>query len=202
MSHSRHPQEVNPSASGRSSARANILFALYFHSGAARSLVRLHDDARLLGAPISLATLKRYSTTGDWQARVARLDEEAEVRSDERALEQIAAMNERQSHLGRSLQGAAATSLQTLLRDAGRLGEISPAEIARLADTGTKLERLALGEATERHDIITSAWNVVVRDVVELFRTVNGIADPDERAAEFARGLDDLVDRHLAMGRR
>jgi hypothetical protein len=204
MSYLGHPNTAEPKSSGRgrSSVRANILFSLYYQAGPSRSLVRLRDDARLLGVRISLATLKRYSSTCDWQARVARLDEEAELRHDERSLERIAAMNERQSQLGRSLQGAAATSLQSLLRDAARLGEISPAEIARLADIGSKLERLALGEATERRDIITSAWNVVVRDVVELFCAVNGTPDPDARAAEFARGLDDLVDRHLATGRR
>ncbi len=164
MSRAANPDPIQNShpivASGRhSTSAANILFSLYYQAGAERSLARLHTDLRSLGVGTSLTTLKRYSAKFDWQGRIARLDEEAGHRNDDRSLERIAGMNERQSQLGRSLQGAAASAVQTLLRDGSRLRDITPAELSRLADVGTRLERLAMGEATERQDLIVGAWN-------------------------------------------
>ena len=206
------PRATNPSpihnsrpivASGRhSTSAANVLFSLYYQAGAERSLARLHSDLRSLGVDTSLTTLKRYSAKFDWQGRIARLDEEASHRDDARSLERIAGMNERQSQLGRSLQGAAATAVQTLLRDGSRLRDVTPGELSRLADVGTRLERLAMGEATERQDLIVGAWNTVVQDIVQLFRTINVLPDEGSRAAAFAHGLDDLIDRQIATGRR
>lgn len=186
--------------SGRSRAareRADTLFGLYFQLGAERSLRRLHELTETLGINISFGTLKRYSTRFGWQERAAELSATAADRQDELSLREVIEMNERQAQLGRTLQGAAASGLQALLRDHERIADVPPSGIARLAEIGARLERLALGEATERQDVLVVVWNVVVREVVALFQDTNELPDPDERAAVFARGVDGIVDRHL-----
>lgn len=184
-----------------SRARADVLFVLYQQAGPARSLVGLHEQAAALGLNVSVSTLKRYSKQFGWQERLEAIDRAAAEHDDERAAEAVRLMNERQAQLGRSLQGVAATALQSYVRDRGQLDEVRPGEVARLAEAGTKLERLALGEATERQEVVVTVWNVVVRELVPLFASVNALSAPDERAAAFARGLDELVDQHLASGR-
>jgi len=63
-------------------------------------------------------------------------------------IEAVRDMNTRHINLARAMLGIIAQRLQSI-----DPGELSPTEVARWADTCTKLERLARGEATERVDV-------------------------------------------------
>jgi hypothetical protein len=177
--------------------RARTSFLLYYQLGPERSLRRLHQQLQALGVRISLATLKRYSRRFSWQQQVASLDAEAEQRRRERSLQQVATMLERHAQVARAVQGAGGSALQKLMSSDRRLAEMRPSEIARLLDLGLRAERTAFAETADRHEIAVAIWNVVISDIVRLFKKVNEEPDPGVRARLFARGVDRIVDEHL-----
>jgi hypothetical protein len=187
--------------SGRQEAtreRADIAFALYQQMGDQRSLGRLDQQLRALGVRISLATLKRWSARSRWQERVARLNSEAVQQLQSRGVQHVLAMYERHAQLARAVQGAGGTVLHKLMVNDRRLSEMRPSEIARLLDLGVRAERQAFSESTDRHEMALSIWNTVTTEIVELFNKVSSEPEPEARARLFARGLANIVDRHLA----
>jgi hypothetical protein len=179
-------------------ARSDLLFGLYAQLGASRSLTRLHRYLVDLGVPISIATLKRYSSRGGWLQRATDLDAEAARRQDERGVNAVLSMLDRHAGMARALQGAATTALQDLLTNRARLSTMAPADIARLLDLGLREERRALGESTERHDIAVSLANLVTSQLVKLFVDLNSESDQAIRAELFASGIDTVISAFLA----
>jgi hypothetical protein len=182
----------------RTGHRADIAFALYWQMEGRRSLRQLHAQLRTLGVRIGLATLKRYSAKHSWQGRIAELEAKAVERQRERTIGDLLAMRDRHAQLGRALQGAGGSALRKLMASEPRLAKMKTTDIARLVETGLRAERHAVAEATDRQDIAIATWNSVTTEMVALFSEVNGEADPGARARFFARGVDRVVDRHLA----
>lgn len=180
------------------SSRAEIFFHIY-KERADRSLRGLHADLIHSGINVSLATLKRYSTQFNWQARLNELDAEARKQQREQDVADTMAMHDRHAQLGRAMQGAAGSALQRLLASDARLSGLKPTEIARLIDLGLRAERSAVGVASDRREIATDAWNDVVSTVVRLFLDINEEPDPRTRARLFARRLDRTIDQRLAQ---
>jgi len=83
------------------------------------------------------------ATKEDWQGRLAKLEREARVKSDEKAVESLEQVNERHLKIARTLQRKALEALRSLpLADAR--------DVIRALDLGVKQERLVLGEPSER----------------------------------------------------
>lgn len=158
--------------------KANAALNDYALLGSGRSLSKLVEvyRSRPEGGPTTkLSTLKDWSGKYDWQARIARYD--AAVQAEARAALEAQWLQRRAAErldtfaLGQELIGRAREMLKFPLAEIEtsrerRVAEdgttvieivtvVQPArwslrDIARLADIGVKLERLALGEATER----------------------------------------------------
>ena len=179
--------------------RADLSFDLYSRQAPKRSLRRLSEQLEQLGIPISLASLKRYSSRYGWQQRLAELDAEAADRRAERGIEERLAMDERHAQLARALQSAGGSALQSLLADPTRIAEVSPGEIVRLLEAGLKADARATGASTDRRDIAIEVWNDVVVRVVAIFVEVNTEPDAEARARLFARSIDELVSDRLSQ---
>lgn len=182
--------------------RADLAFDLYSRQAPRRSLRRLSEELGQLSIPISLASLKRYSSKYGWQERLAELDAEAAKRRAEDTVEERIAMHERHAQLARALQSAGGTALQSLLGDAARMTEISPGEIVRLLEAGLKADTRATGASADRRDIAIEVWNDVVVRVVKIFTEIN--EEQEEAAARarlFANAIDALVSDRLSRVR-
>lgn len=179
-------------------ARADLWFALYAEMGAARSIKSLVVRGLEIGAKTpAQSTIQRWSSDFGWQERVRAFDQAQAERALEGAGDQIQTMNTRQSQLGRALQGVAGKALTQLATPAG-LREVGSAGVARLARDGVHIERLALGQATARHEIALAIVNVWIRAVAMLFQEVNALPDGESRARAFAEGADTIVREHFA----
>jgi hypothetical protein len=174
--------------------RATAWFALYYQLGAERSLGRLHSFLGELGVKVSVGTLENYSVRFGWHAKVAELNEKARQKTEEQTIDTVADMNLRHITLAKALSGVAAGALGNMR---GRLDQISGGEVARMLEVSQRIERLALGEVTDRREIIIGIVNVLVKAVVLLFMEVNHLPDEQERIDRFAVGLDEAVDRYL-----
>lgn len=115
-------------------------------------------------------------------------------------------MNLRQAQDARNLQAiarAGMTGLVQQMRETGQL-EMEPQDIAALLEKGARLERLAMGEATDRLEAISVTYNIMLLGFVELFKEVNLIKDPEQRMRTFALRIDEYRTRkfkELGMGK-
>lgn len=179
--------------------RADLVFPIYLQMGLERSLPRLAEQLKDIGAEIAVGTLKRYSGDYGWQRRLAEIDAETARRQTETGIGERLAMLDRHAQIARALLGAGGSALQSLLNDSTRLSEITPAEIARLVDLGLKAELRAAGGATDRRDMAVEIWNDVTAEMVRIFREINAEADAEARARLFVDRVDSLVTERLAM---
>jgi hypothetical protein len=112
------------------------------HDGEKRSLRKAtanHGDG---GNSAHLVSV--LSSQFNWPLRAAAYDDYMEGRLRKRLEESRLRMKERQVKLGISMQDMAQTSLQT-----GVIQPESVSDIVKLAESGTRIERLAQGESTE-----------------------------------------------------
>jgi len=107
-------------------------------------------------------------------------------------------MNLRHVTLAKALGGLASAALMDLR---GRLVEVSAGETARMLEVSQKMERLAVGEVTDRTEIQVSILNVLLTAISDLFLEVNLLPDPQQRIDRFAVGVDEAVDKFLPQGR-
>jgi len=163
-----------------------------------RSLRSLARTLASAGSRVSIATLKRWSSTYDWGRRTAEFDRDAAAHVRDDALQGEIELRERHASLGRAAAGAAAKSLQHLLANDRRLTGMSAGDIARLLDLGLRVERDAVAVETDRVDVALGVWDGAIREIVELFIRINAMPTPEERARRFGAGLDALAERHLA----
>ena len=62
-----------------------------------------------------------------------------------------------------------------------------------MLEKGIKLERLAEGEATDRHEMTVQIVEPLVRQIITLFEQVNLVDDPEARSRQFAIGADAII---------
>ena len=62
-----------------------------------------------------------------------------------------------------------------------------------MMEKGIKLERLAEGEATDRHELTVQIVEPLLRQIVTLFEQVNMMDDASARARQFAIGADAII---------
>lgn len=119
---------------------------------------RLQTIASKSGYP--LVTIKGWAKAGYWAERAGLWDDHlADIRTTtiERVTEETAEeVARRQLTLTRTLQRVASLEIEKLFAEVSRegsaMGTMTPREALRFAERGIILERLILGEATERTD--------------------------------------------------
>jgi hypothetical protein len=138
----------------RETTRHRTAFNAYLNLGASRSLEALrtlmanerghHGFAR----PPSIRSLARWSKELHWQDRLADLEREARLKDAEAYVQALREMNDRQAREGLLLQQKGVQRFQSLAQ-----AELSPSEAIRALAEGSRLERLARGEVTDRTQI-------------------------------------------------
>ena len=125
---------------------AFALFKLYLSIGKTRSYIKTQN----LSGEFSYTTIQKFANEYQWKIRADAADrahdEEIRVKLDEEILENKL----RSLNVGVQLQDLAAKGAEMLMAE---IEELSPSDIVRLADIGTKITNLALGSATEIKDV-------------------------------------------------
>lgn len=181
--------------------RAETFFGIYYEMGAGRSLQKLAELCSKIGLKRALSTFTRWSVEHGWQNRILEVDSKLQATREASHFAKIQVMNERQAQDARNLQAlgrAGMTGLVNIMKQTGQL-ELGPQDIVTLIREGAKLERLALGEVTDRTEMIVLVYNVMLLGVVEIFKEANLIRDPEERVRMFAQRVDEFRDRKLLI---
>lgn len=177
---------------GLTKSRAEAFFIEYYEMGPERNLEKLHERVSMMGLKRSLNTLKRYSADFGWQQRVVELDEKFKAEHERAARAKIDKMNESQALDARNMRAIARAgmlSLSNAIKEKGFLNLSAP-DIVKFMEAGTKIERLAMGDVTDRVASYDFAYNVMLLGIAEIFRDVNDIRSPSKRMEEFARRVD------------
>ena len=172
--------------------KANALFMVYLMMGPSRTLERLFEVCTDYGLKTSISALKQYSVKYNWQDRLQQTNDIVSIKTADNHASIIMEMNDRQSRLGKAMQGLAAVGLQQAERNPARL---SPRDAVHLGDVGSKLERLAKGEATTRQEITNQMISPIVYNIVTMFQQVNMLPDPEQRQRQFAIGCDEILEQ-------
>lgn len=138
---------------------------------------------------VSKSRIDEIAIAWRWTERVRAWDEHRDGVARDAQLSAIAEMSARHARLGRALQAAAIKGLERLVKD-GAAEDLSALEIARLAGTGVKTERLAVGEPTEipgPPPPAAESEEVKSRDVA---RRILGNPELLDRALDLARALE------------
>jgi hypothetical protein len=181
-------------------------YDIYLLMGHDRSLPRLRSVLANLGLAMTLNTLKNYSARHEWQQRLQAASTSAQAQKQEKDTATLISMNERQAGLGELSQRLAAHYLtQTfsqVLADPSAVQGTSQ-DIARLMEAGSRLERLARGEVTNRTEARVQAYSVMVSQISEVFVNVARVYDlPPDAVEDFTRGADAVVHNALTEGAR
>ena len=177
----------------RAQNRAEYLYASYLSLGRGRSLGKLHTVLTGLGLKIALSTLKNYCAKGNWLNRASAAD--ADVNADVMMVEEsnalavhIAELNHRHAQAGQALQEISIAGLHALDPH-----EFTATEVTNMLEKGIKLERLAEGQATSRHELTVQIVEPLVRQIITLLEQVNLVGDAEARSRQFAIGADAII---------
>lgn len=168
------------------------MLLLYHAMGTSRSLERLQRYVSGIGLRTSLKTLKTYSAQYDWQARIRELDDAQAESQQAEHIQLVSEMNNNQARLGAALQNVSVQGLRHISQNPAAL---SPRDTGYLAEVGSRLERLARGEATTRQAVAHEMLTPVVYNIVQLFQQVNNYDDGEQRQKEFAVGCDQILEQ-------
>ena len=108
-------------------------FARYVALGPGRTYVTL---AKQIG--VSKRTVVRHAKAQGWQARLARVEDEAQRRTEERAVEDVVAIDEKHLRMARAIQARALEALKNTPIGNGNAA-------VRALDVAIKIERAILG---------------------------------------------------------
>lgn len=136
----------------------------------------------------SIALINRWSQKHLWLQRVSHFDVNRERSRAAETKEQRREMNERHAKLAKAMSGKVAQRIQAL-----RPEELSPGELGRWMQVISMVERLALGEATER----TESTSLVGQMVDVEVHAAGGEEFDRDRIGEI---LDRLAARGVVVG--
>ena len=168
----------------------------YLAMGPTRSLSRLYHELVAEGIEVSDSTIKKWSTRNEWQVHVRAFEvrqreiEEQRLEALAHGWDQTEAMNNRHAELGAELQRLASTWAKKLAEDGHPM---SPRDVARWAEAGVRIERLAVGAATSRHEV---GWDQFILPVLALFQQVVVPRVPEDSREtilmDFADGVNQI----------
>jgi len=174
-------------------ARAETFLGYYFLLGPTRSQAKLVEVIRAMGVKIAPGTIEEYSRSYNWVERVIELEKKLGDPIASAIIDTKETMSLKQAELGRAMQDIARRKLALMTDDNSPI-EVGANDVVRLAEVGQKIERLAVGEVTERREIVTSVVNNVVQPFCDLFIQINVIPSEQERLHRFAEGADRIID--------
>ena len=175
----------------RAQNRAEYLYYSYQSLGTGRSLAKLHTLLTGLGVRISMGTIKNYCTRGNWIERARSDDASTSVETVQEAnalATRVAELNHRHGQYAQALQKVSIQGLRSLNPDL-----FSANEVSNMLEKGIKLERLAEGEATDRHEMTVQIVEPLVRQIAALFEQINILEDAAARARQFQVGADAII---------
>lgn len=180
-------------------AKSHAALCDYAAMGAGRSLPKLAERYRIGTDPVpskQVQTLKRWSSEGDWQARVAAYDAalQAEAEADRAALraQRRRQLEDQDWEQGQALRDQVSAFLEelplfrdehiseseiegTVVRVVHRSLDITLNDIARAMKLASDIQRLSVGEPTEIHKTIE-------RELEALLDTLEQQLTPEEFA--------------------
>ncbi len=118
---------------------------------------------------VSKRAVTSHASREHWAERLAKVEEEARQKADERAVDALREMNDRHLKIAKALQARALEALTRMPLDTGR-------DVIRALDLGVRQERLILGEPTERQ---ASVEEVTKREMNRWLK-MEDIDDDDE----------------------
>jgi hypothetical protein len=128
--------------------RTRKAFDIYWDLGASRSIERLHAVMAAQGRAPSVRTLYSWSSDLHWQNRIARLEEDAKRAEDEVRIKALREMADR--HIKEALVLQQKGTEWIVARG---IDEATAGAAIRAIVQGSRMERLARGEPTERKEI-------------------------------------------------
>jgi len=96
---------------------------------------------------VSKRAVVKLAQREDWAGRLEKIEKAAREKSAIQLADSLSEMNDRHLKIAKALQGKALEALRTLPLDSAR-------DIIRALELGVRQERLALGEPTERHELL------------------------------------------------
>lgn len=172
----------------------------YLAQGPGRSLTRLHAELIAEGHSVHVKTVQRWSHRHDWQTHAKAHDARQRESQDVSVVSRAIAMEGRHVELGRELQRMALVWAQKLQEEGHPL---TPTEVARWAEAGVRIERLAVGAATSRTEVNVQVWSQLLVQVGALFEQVIMPVLPqgqrDVVARQLANGLNEFRDTALGL---
>ena len=147
-----------------------------------------------LGLAVSLNTLKSYSARYGWAEKALTHDEAQPV--DAAALAHTG-MASRHADMAVAMQELAGRTLERLLEQPDL--QLSVSEVCRLLDVGVRIERQARNADVTRQELVVTILAPFMNDVVELFKEVNTIEDPQARLETWALRADGFLDQHVPL---
>ncbi len=195
-------------------AAADFYLPIYLGLGMNRSIRRVHEVATAAGVRISIGSLTRYSKVGNWVERARVFDEDMAQKAIAGVqIDQIMENRARQVQLGRLLQEVSIAEIQKR-RNVRDLAPDSLSSIARIAEAGFRIERVASGEASDIRTVMVDIYGVLIEQVTHVWmsgmeraRAVyeqRGVTDEathalawNTAAEQFAPALDTLVRDHF-----
>ena len=174
----------------RTEAKANGYFWVFYGLGNTRDFGILQARLRALGEKVSRSTIELYNKRYDWPARIAKLDAEREADRERETKDKVNELEKAELALGKGYFSVAAQAMRHL---PDKAADMMVSDVVSLTKEGSRLQRLALHQATDRTEFVATFYNSVVRQMVAVFLRVNELTDSEQRKAAYATELDAVM---------
>ena len=171
-------------AKSRTETRAEGYFMLYYALGHERSLKKLCQYCREIGAKISMQTLFLWSSRFNWQLRSRQIELEAAEKLRKDRIAETKELLQLEFEIGKEMLNIVQKALHQMVEDNVRL---SPGDVVRFAVAGAEIERNALlGEQPSYAEQLKTEINSLIITACNIFMSTNEIEDKEERKKRFA----------------
>ena len=149
------------------SAKAYEAFSVYRDMGADRSLAKVGQE---IGK--STKMMEKWSKAHNWVERAEAWDREQDRILQKQQIEDIKKMRKRHANLAVAMLAKAATALKKIPDD-----EIKAADVSRMVDVASKLERVSRGDVGE---VVEERQAETMADPVQFYMPDNGRDNQEE----------------------
>lgn len=158
----------------------------YLALGPQRSVRLLHEHLAKEGIAVHPTTMRKWSADRAWRLHASEYDSRIRVSRESSAVARAATLDGDHATLGRELQRLAMDWARRLEEEEAPM---TATEVARWAEAGVRIERLAFAASMGRKETLASAF---VLPVLRLYRDLVQPALRDD--------LREAVDREFAEG--
>lgn len=183
-----------PRSLGVKVLNADVWFALFVALGPTRNLPAVREYGLSLGLKTpSIKSLRLWSSRDGWFAKANAADARTRESAELVLSDAVTLMNERQATAARAMLEVVTRSL-----DKQKDGLVSLEKLPEVLATATKVERVAMGAATDRQEISVAFVTAMAPRIVEIFIGVNILTDPEARAVQFLEQMNELAGNFVA----